>query len=380
MARRFVLICLCLALLPLQPASAVKLDSSTVDLQEARLSPGYKRLLATAFQRLQTWCVVNGETSPDELSNNAIAMANMLTRHLQYLFENQFGVSAGRQAILCVQLRHRHLRTSLSKAWDSIKSWEQLAPISMRVPVPWLVLEAMFVASLLRGFSAGGALGRDYISFAIGLLIGFDALLRPGELAILTPSKIALPDSRLHGRVASGLLTITNGKNRRVFGRIQMAAIHDTRALRWLSWLIREMPDDARLLPGGTPKFRKIFADVVKDIGVAGLGLTPASLRAGGATHKFSTGSLDLGQLKFRGRWAVLSTLEHYVQECTATLVMLRLGNDTLTRLEKLAQFGERFEFPPAFPWQQFFSRAKQRVVPRSSHGPSTVGRGDPAR
>ena len=35
----------------------------------------------------------------------------------------------------------------------------------------------------------------------------------------------------------------------------------------------------------------------------------------GGAKHKFANGLLDLGRLKFRGRWASLLTLELYVQE-----------------------------------------------------------------
>ena len=74
----------------------------------------------------------------------------------------------------------------------------------------------------------------------------------------------------------------------------------------------------------------------MKDLEIQDLGLTPASLRAGGATHSFSTQACDLGQLKFKGRWAALSTLEHYEHECTATLVMLRLSDHVLDRLEKL--------------------------------------------
>jgi hypothetical protein len=145
-----------------------------------------------------------------------------------------------------------------------------------------MVLEAMFVTAMLRGFHAVG---------------------------LLTPRKLALPNARLHGLVSGGLATITNGKNRRVFGRIQIASIRDARCLRWLSWLLAGMDLDMRLLPGGTQKFRSIFSQIVKDLEIQDLGLTPASLRAGGATHAFSTQACDLGQLKFKGRWAALSTL-----------------------------------------------------------------------
>ena len=140
-AVRFALVWL-LVVFSGQLAGAARPGLKHVDLQEARLSAGYKLLLDTAYKRLMTWCVVNSEGTPEDLSSDAIKMSDMLTRHVQYLFENKHGVSAGRQAILCVQLRYRHLRTSLAKAWDSIKSWEQINPISMRVPLPWLVVDA----------------------------------------------------------------------------------------------------------------------------------------------------------------------------------------------------------------------------------------------
>ena len=103
---------------------------------------------------------------------------------------------------------------------------------------------------------------RDFISFGVALLLGFDALLRPGELAVLTPRKLALPNARLHGLVAGGLATITNGTSRQVFGRIQIESIRDARCLRWLSWLLAGMDLDMRLLPGGAEQLRGIcFSD-----------------------------------------------------------------------------------------------------------------------
>ena len=351
------------------------LAHSAVDLQEARLSTGYKQVLDTAYRRVVSWCNSHSETLPADLQEEPRKMSEMLARHLQYLFEGNYGVSAGRQALLAVQLRFRHLRGQLTLAWDSVRSWEHIAPIQMRVPMPWLVLDAMFCYALLRGFEAQGTLRRDFISFAVCLGLAFDALLRPGEVAILTPQRVALPDSRLHGLVKSGLVTITNGKNRRTFGRIQIAAIHEVRVIEWLQWLTTGMEPEARLLPGGTQKFSKMFHLVAGELGLSNMKLSPASLRAGGATHKFTTGQLDLGQLKFRGIWTVMSTLEHYVQECSATLVMLRLGEDCLTSLERIVQFGaKKFKHPPAFPWSEFFDRARQ-IRPASNGSLALAGR-----
>ena len=118
-----------------------------------------------------------------------------------------------------------------------------------------------------------------------------------------------------------------------------------------------------------------MFHLVAGELGLSNMKLSPASLRAGGATHKFTTGQLDLGQLKFRGRWTVMSTLEHYVQECSATLVMLRLGEDCLTSLERIVQFGaKKFKHPPAFPWSEFFDRARQ-IRPASNGSLALAGR-----
>ncbi len=74
------------------------------------------------------------------------------------------------------------------------------------------------------------------------------------------------------------------------------------------------MEGHCRLLPGGTSAFRRLFSLTIKALGLESLRLTPASLRAGGATSRFATG-MQLGQLKWWGRWAGLHALEHYVQE-----------------------------------------------------------------
>ena len=248
------ILCLVLFLQTAFVTGAPPLARSKVDLQEARLSAGYKQILNTAYVRLVDWCNCHSEPQPTDIQNDPRTMSDMLARHLQFLFDGNYGVSAGRQVLLAVQLKFRHLRGQLTLAWDSIRSWEHIAPIQMRVPMPWLVLDAMFCFAMLKGFEASGTWRRDLISFAICLGLGFDALLRPGELALLTPQKIALPDSRLHGLVKSGLVTITNGKNRRTFGRIQIAAVYDTRVIKWLQWMIAGMEPNARLLPGGTQK------------------------------------------------------------------------------------------------------------------------------
>ena len=75
-----------------------------------------RRVLDEALSRLTTWCVVQGEEQPEMIRDNDLQMADLLVRHVQYLYENTFGVSAGRHVILAVQTKYRHLRGKLTKS------------------------------------------------------------------------------------------------------------------------------------------------------------------------------------------------------------------------------------------------------------------------
>ncbi len=342
-------------------STAVLLNRRNIDLQRDRLSVGYRKTQDVSFDRLKLWCVLHSKPLPETIVAEESTVNRLLVDHVQFLYDEKYGVSAGRHAILAMQTRFRALRGRLREAWDSVRSWEQLAPIRLRTPIPDLVLEAMFAFAMITGFTSTGRAMRDWISFGVGLLTCFDGLLRPGEWAILTASKVMMPTSRLQRLVQRGLLTVTNGKNRRVFGRIQIAMVDRPTTL---SWLMSGMEGHCRLLPGGTSAFRRLFSLTIKALGLESLRLTPASLRAGGAASRFATG-MQLGQLKWWGRWASLTTLEHYAQESAATMVMMTLESDVLDRLEAIVSAGKVFLQPPSAKWQTFFSRASQRLPPR---------------
>ena len=58
-----------------------------------------------------------------------------IVQHVQYLFEHEFDVIAGRRAILAVQPKYRQLRNSVARAWGSVRSREVVASANLRVPV-----------------------------------------------------------------------------------------------------------------------------------------------------------------------------------------------------------------------------------------------------
>ena len=157
----------------------------------------------------------------------------------------------------------------------------------MRIPIPFLVAEALFTYSVARGFQEQGQTGRGWICFAISVLCCFSGFLRPGELVALCPEYIRLPGLGLHGLVDKAVICIQTPKTRRSLGRQQVATISDDRAIAWLRWLVRDMEVGSRIFPGGTLAFRRHMRVALEALELSSSGFTPCGLRAGGTTFLF---------------------------------------------------------------------------------------------
>ena len=141
--------------------------------------------------------------------------------------------------------------------------------------------------------------------------------MRPGEILKLVLGDVRLPNTRWEPEVA--ILRLRDPKNRASLGRFQFALVKDPGLVRWLAWLIADCPPDANLWAGDPRRFTLRFRSTMLHLGLGRLGLTPGSLRPGGATHVFMSGS-SISDLKYRGRWRVESSLEVYIQEAMSHL------------------------------------------------------------
>ena len=78
---------------------------------------------------------------------------------------------------------------------------------------------------------------------------------------------------------------------------------------------------NASLFAGGTSAYRRRWDHVLGRLGISvsmpSRGATPAVLRGSGATALYLE-SEDLSLIQWRGRWAQLKTVEHYIQEVAA--------------------------------------------------------------
>lgn len=72
--------------------------------------------------------------------------------------------------------------------------------------------------------------------------------------------------------------------------------------------------------------------------GRAQKGATPAVLRGSGATHLYLA-TEDVQLVQWRGRWTKLKTVEFYLQEVAAQLMLHRLDVLSRERVKTLASF-----------------------------------------
>jgi integrase len=187
-----------------------------------------------------------------------------------------------RKAILSIQSVRRELRGKLGRCWDCIKAWQfETAP-----PRPEDLDRAFFAFTIAEGLAA--TKDRDVLAhFAIALLIrvGFECLLRPGELLKLKVKDLRLPRSQYEPPVC--VVTLRDAKNKSSLGRFQFAMFTDPSLVAWLAWFTADFPGELHLWPDSSGKFSKHLNRVLLRLGLGRLPLTPGCLRPGGATRLF---------------------------------------------------------------------------------------------
>ena len=104
-------------------------------------------------------------------------------------------------------------------------------------------------------------------------------------------------------------------------------------------WLSCHSAPTRKIFKGKASDFRECFDALVRFFGIEpcdGKGITPASLRGGGATWLFQQiGSIEL--LRWRRRWQQVRTVEIYVQEVAALSVLPALSVPRRFRIRKFA-------------------------------------------
>ena len=209
-----------------------------------------------------------------------------------------------------------HLRRQLPRSWKLKAVWDKLELPCQAVP---LSLEMLF------GF-CGYFWKQQETSMVFACLLGFNALLRTGELLQLRVGD-CVPTP--HGFVLH--LQDTKGAQRRLLQE-ETVVVLDALTITAIQKLrYRKEPGD--YLVGLSPQqFRTKWNKMKHSLDLTSFRYLPYSLRRGGATWFFRTcGSFS--QTMMRGRWQHLKTCKLYISEAQLALSQVTLPRVTLLRI-----------------------------------------------
>lgn len=166
------------------------------------------------------------------------------------------------------------------------------------------------------------------------------------------------------------MLRIGHPKNARQMGVQQYVEIRHYDSMNWVAWLKLQTKADAALWSSSPTKFRNMFKSVCRSLKISHLHLSPASLRAGGATWFIDEGH-EVGRVRFLGRWAHLRSLEHYIQVARAQQISLSIPPATSLSLKQFLQAHMFLLVLPVFFRAQVLAG---HLMPSRACSPETVG------
>ena len=109
---------------------------------------------------------------------------------------------------------------------------------------------------------------------------------------------------------------------------VNMAELMDLKMIAVIDRIFGRLPMTAKLFDGTMSMFRRQWNAIMKKLQIPHMqhvrGATPAVLRGSGATFLYQS-SEDVQWVAWRGRWARNRTLEFYLQEVSAQLLVHEL-------------------------------------------------------
>ena len=257
---------------------------------------------------LQTWPTRKNAPGLERLFHDGEALNDLLVSFGREMYEGMRARGQYVDFLLGIADLRRGLRRRLQVAWDFNTLWRTLVPGQNRLAMPLLVLQAMVAVALLWGWPL----------VAAHFLLGFGAILRPSEHLLARRAALILPRDHARPPLEPPLyLKVGAPKGAWAGARSQVARCDDLQTLRlWDALAVGANAEDA-LWPLSLLQFSRRWAAICLVLGLPAqelVGLTPASLRGGGATLLFEA-TEDLEYVRRRGRWSILRTCEIYVQE-----------------------------------------------------------------
>ncbi len=307
-----------------------------VRLRNVGLSRAYRKNLTDAGLQLLRRVSAKGHfVSKDTPPQKLDAWLEEAVEEAHAEGERLYWVTIG---VLGVQRSFKLSGPLLRGTWRAVKGWRSLQPVRSRVPISAFCLEACVVDLLRAGWNEEGWLRMQLWGSALGLWLGFSALLRPSEVLNLKVADISF--SNLRGRTGMDpgvVVVVKNPKTRRIWHR-QFVLCRDERLEDWLRWWVDGLSRSRPLFPLTRYVWAKHFGHCLERLHLTNCHFTLGSLRAGGATNHFRKFG-NLGELQFHGRWSSQATLQFYLQEAFSTHVESSFSSACLEKLDMLHRF-----------------------------------------
>ncbi|CAE7242286.1 unnamed protein product [Symbiodinium sp. CCMP2592] len=236
-------------------------------------------------------------------------------------------------AITAVQDAFPAFRNHLTPAWQIDKKWQHVEPGECRPVISKPILLASVSVGLLWGWF-------DWVAVT---LVGFLCMLHPSELVCLQRSDLVLPEDMMSSDVLA-YIHVRNPKTAR-FARRQHSRLEDAHTLRFLVARYQHLGLHERIFRGSLSTYRNQWNAIMSRLEVphtqAQRGATPGVLRGSGATHLYME-TEDVQLVAWRGRWSKLKTVEFYLQEVAAQLLLQQLPASSRERIATLSSFAGR--------------------------------------
>jgi len=249
---------------------------------------------------------------------------------------NTFAAALRRYLIIACSLGFfvPDVRGAMQPVWRIIRSWNLALPPEFRNPVPAQVALAL----------ATWAWATGKLRFGIMTLLAHHCLLRPEESRSIKLRDIILfldPNGPSYPGVF-GLVGLRTPKTRRnpAHAPQQHVLIEDRTLAFGLHRILSSVPAAARSQPlwmESAADHLRTWREGLRAIGATEHEWVPAGLRGGGATEHYLR-HRDLFELRRRGRWTQLTTLDRYLQEGALLLSSRTVSDQYIQQLAALAE------------------------------------------
>ena len=241
------------------------------------------------------------EWADDERAATDAALDMLIVEYFHERFADGYGKSSAEHLLFAWSHFMPEVRGMLPRAAQCVRGWNKLVPVNSHPPLTWDLAVAIGVRLAGIGKKRHG----------VAVLLGFDCLLRVGELCALRREDVVDGGVGRLGRDNDGRVVLRLRKTKT--GNEKSVEVLDPSTIALLRDVVARTAPGDRIFPFSTANFRAAMKAACAAMGLSER-YVPHSLRHGGATRYRFFFKWTLEQVMERGRWAASRTTKRYIQ------------------------------------------------------------------